>query len=67
MSPETKSVQSRPLLTISEAAAYLRLSKSAVYKKVESRDLTFYRVGRRLLFNPADLDKWLESQRVEAM
>ena len=55
------------LLTVLEAASYLRVSASYVYKLSEARLLPYYRVGRRLLFNPQDLDAWLESQRVVAV
>ena len=55
------------LLTVNEAADYLRVSASYLYKLAEGRHLDYYRVGRRLLFAPADLDAWLESQRVVAV
>ena len=55
------------LFTIEEAAQYLRLSKSYVYKMCEGRFIPHFKVGRRLLFNPQDLDAWLQSQRVTAV
>ena len=55
------------MMTVHEAADYLRVSASYLYKLAEGRHLDYYRVGRRLLFNPADLDKWLQAQLVEAV
>ena len=55
------------LLTVSEAANYLRVSTSYTYKLAEARLINHYRVGRRLLFNPADLDAWLQAQLVPAV
>jgi excisionase family DNA binding protein len=54
-------------LTVRESAEYLRVSRSYLYKLAEARQLTFFRVGSRLLFSPDDLNEWLRSRRVEAV
>ena len=59
-------MNAQSLLTLPEAADYLQVSKSWLYKRAEARDIPFYRVGRRLLFDPSELDSFVASCRVEA-
>ena len=47
------------LLTIREAAEFLRTSPHGVYKLVERRRVPHIRVGRKLLFDPAALRAWI--------
>lgn len=66
--PNAEVVQ--PLLTISEAAAYLKLSESAVYALCKSRKLAHYRLpvrGRgKIVTTPADCEAFLLTCRVPA-
>lgn len=60
--------QSAPLkehLNLSEAAKYLGLSKSFIYKKTSKRNgLPFYKIGNKLIyFKKSELDAWLVSNR----
>jgi len=55
--------------TIKEAAAYLRLSTSEVYKMVRRKDerrVTHFRLGKGLRsplrFRKSDIDAWLEKR-----
>ena len=48
------------LLTLPEAADTLRISKSYLYKLVEAREIPFFKIGRRIIFKPDDLNAWLE-------
>ena len=52
-------------LNLSEAARYLGLSKSFIYKKTSKRDgLPFYKIGNKLIyFKRSELDAWLVSNR----
>lgn len=52
-------------LTVSEAAQRLRCSKSFVYKLAERRELAHFAIGRRLLFDPAELDRFVATRRRE--
>ena len=33
---------------------------------VDQRRIAFYKVGKYVRFDPADIDRWLAAQRVEA-
>lgn len=52
------------LLTIPEAAEYLRCSRPMVYKLIRTSGLPCVRVGSDKRIRQQDLDQWLES-RVE--
>lgn len=59
-------ITTRPkLFTVTEAAEYLRVSKSWVYKAAEARKLRHFKIGKRLLFDPRDLDTFLQTKLVE--
>lgn len=52
-----------PYLTADEAWTYLRLpSIRALYVAVERHAIPVCRVGRKLLFDKADLDKWVRGE-----
>ena len=53
------------LLTPSEAATVLRMSKSSLYRLVDKRILPFYRVSGSLRFDQDDLKRYLSEGRVE--
>lgn len=55
-----------PLLNYAEAAAYLRLSKNELSRRVSSGQVTAVRFGRRVMFTQADLDEFIDRQRVTA-
>jgi excisionase family DNA binding protein len=56
--------QSNPeLMNVSETADYLRVSVRHVYRLRESGQLSVVKIGRRILFNRADLDQFIEDSR----
>ena len=55
-----------PLLTISEAAARLRVSKSMIYLLAERREIPHFRVGKRIVFDESQLEEYLTRHAVEA-
>lgn len=59
------------LLSPAEAAEHAGVSQSLIYQLCDERRLTHYRVGGKgkrgkILIDPADLQRFLEEQKVEA-
>jgi excisionase family DNA binding protein len=54
----------RRLFTVQEAARYLSVSVSTLYGWVYQRRIAFVKVGRALRFDLADLDRFIESNRI---
>lgn len=54
------------LLDVPGAAAYLGLSRWAVYRLVESRAVPHVALGRRRLLDVQDLDAWIRRNKVRA-
>ncbi len=54
-----------PFLTIKEAAAYLRLSVSKLYKLSQKRKIKHRMHGKKLLFLKSELDSWSAEQTKE--
>ena len=52
-----------PLLTISEASAFLRLSEKSIRRLITSRRLPCVRLGRRVLFDRSDLLRWVSARK----
>ena len=55
------------LMTIEEAAEFLSVSTSTLYGWVWQRRIPFVKVGRALRFEIRDLEKFIQSHRVEAV
>ena len=58
-----------PLLTLREAADYLRLTPAALYTqrhRGEKPGALGIRVGRKILYRPSDIDRFLEERLAES-
>lgn len=55
------SIQS-PLSTVDELAAYLRVHRMTIYKWHHERRIPARKIGGKLLFHKADIEKWLETK-----
>lgn len=53
------------VLTVSEAAAELRLSRPTVYELTHRSDFPAFRVGSRLLISRSGLEEWIAGQTVQ--
>ena len=54
----------KEVLTADEAASYLGMSKSYVYKLTMGRKIPFYRpMGKMVYFNRKELEQWLQANR----
>lgn len=49
------------ILTIDELAAYLKVSKSTLYKLVQEGKVPGQKVGRHWRFRRLTIDRWLDS------
>jgi len=55
------------LITPDELAKLFKISKSSIYRLVDSRVLPFYKVGGNLRFSITDIDEYLGNVRFESM
>ena len=51
------------IMTIEEAADYLKIPKSTVYKLAQEGRIPCQKVGRHWRFRKDTIDKWLDSQK----
>jgi excisionase family DNA binding protein len=57
--------QQKAMLNPEEAATYMGISKSTLYKHTSGGNIAYYKPnGKLILFRKADLDKWLEANRI---
>ena len=60
--------QERNLLTTAEAAKYLGLKPSYLYKLMMRRAIPYYKPnGKLCFFSKADLDTWLTNIRIQPL
>jgi excisionase family DNA binding protein len=60
----TGSNGARPSLwTLSDVALYLRISERQIRREVAGRRLRCVRIGRRLLFDPADVSRFVAARK----
>ncbi|MGB9713300.1 MAG: helix-turn-helix domain-containing protein [Dissulfurimicrobium sp.] len=52
------------VLTIEELSAYLKISKSTLYKLVREGKVPCQKIGRHWRFRKEAIDRWLEDQPV---
>jgi excisionase family DNA binding protein len=56
------------ILTVAEAAAYLRLSKAQLYVMIGKKQIPHIRLGqKRVVIRRTELEKWLEGNSQKAM
>jgi excisionase family DNA binding protein len=53
------------LISTDELAEFLKISKPSVYRLINKRVFPFYKVGGKLRFFKADIEKYLESVRID--
>ena len=53
-------------LSVKEAAAYLKLSPSNLYKRLMLNAIPHYKVEKRVLFSREDLDAWVKRYAVKS-
>lgn len=58
--------KSRELLTTNEAAAFLRMSPTTLWRERRAGRIAFHRVAAKILFKRSDLETYLNRKRNEA-
>jgi len=58
-------VTDQATMTVEEASAYLGLSEDTIQRVMCGDGIPHIRVGRRVLFLRASLDRWLEKREAE--
>ncbi len=53
------------LISLSDAARFLDVSRSTLYKWVERSFIPHIRIGKRIKFDPKALESWIASRTVE--
>lgn len=60
---KTDPPQTDNYIGVDEAAAFVRLKKSTIYKLVSTRKIPFKKTSKILLFLPSELRTWINSSR----
>jgi excisionase family DNA binding protein len=61
-------ILSKEILTLDEAALYLLLSKSCIYKMTSNKEIPYYVPGgKKIYFRRSELDKWIIESRITPM
>lgn len=50
------------LMTIREAAQFLKCSIQTIYGKVSKKEIPFHKQGKRLYFSERELTKWIKHE-----
>lgn len=62
------STKSEPgLLTIDQAAEFLCLSKSTIYKMTAERTIPHFKLSKRVYFKPQDLEEWVSNYKIKTV
>ena len=58
-------MEEKVFLTTKEAAAYLGMALSSLYKMTSKKRIPFYTpTGKKIYFKKSELDEWMNSSRV---
>jgi excisionase family DNA binding protein len=58
--------EEKEVLTPKEAANYLRISQSALYRYMRNKQIPCFKVGNRWRFKKSVLDKWIEKEMLKS-
>lgn len=59
--PKNKQIQANQLFSVKEAAKYVKVSTSLIYKLIRKKAIPFTKIESKYLFSKENLDNWLES------
>lgn len=61
---ENGNVTVTKILNVDEAAKYLTVTKSHIYKLTSQNEIPHYKRGKKIYFKRAELDEWLTKHRI---
>jgi len=65
---ERQYILSKEILSLEEAAQYLQLSKSCLYKMTSRKEVNYYVPGgKRIYFRRSELETWILNSRVNSV
>ena len=65
---ERQYILSKEILSLEEAAQYLQLSKSCLYKMTSSKEIPYYVPGgKKIYFRRIELDNWILNSKVNSV
>jgi excisionase family DNA binding protein len=65
---ERQYILSKEILSLEEAAEYLQLSKSCLYKMTSSKEIPYYVPGgKKIYFKRNELDNWVFKSKVNSV
>lgn len=62
--PDKQFVPVTEVFNLNQAAEYVSLSKSAIYKKTSERNIPHFKKGKKLYFKRSELDVWLTENKI---
>jgi excisionase family DNA binding protein len=61
-------ILSKEILSLEEAAEYLKLSKSCLYKMTSAKEIPYYVPGgKKIYFRRIELDNWILNSKVNSV
>jgi len=55
-------LKERRLITVKEAASYLNISPSSIYRMLKNGQITAIKIGSDWFFEYSKLDQWIDAQ-----
>ena len=55
----------KEMMDIEQCAEKMQMSTSWIYKNVKPLRIPHIRFGRKIFFDPADIENWLEKRKVK--
>lgn len=53
------------IMNLFQAAEYLSLSKSSLYKSTSQREIPHFKKGKKIYFRKSELDQWITEIRIK--
>ena len=67
MNQQSTETKRSKLIDVEEAAVRLGVTPRFIRRLVSERRVAFFKIGKFIRFDPAQLDRWLAACRVDAM